>query len=434
MKLSKFTNIIEIENGIILHNAIYNSCVKVYAEKCINIIKKLELNGNMNLDSNVAFIKDLIDLKLIVANNYNEENILTYCSNTANRKNEFTLIVTKQCNFRCPYCYEDHTNDIMSWETYSNTLKFMESILNCSNSKYGVISFFGGEPLLEYKNIVKFMKEFKSMLSRINDGRTWTGHITTNAYLLELNIVKQLESVGVNSYQITVDGLKENHDKSRYLAEKVGSWDKIIHNLEQIKNSDLNISLQIRMNYTMQSLTQMDEYINFLIKNFNDDRFHFYFEAVKDYGVLSDNDGIEICRNESDIQEYVTNIAKNKGLKLSIMKTFSSPFGIECYASNPRSFVIDYDGSIEKCTILLNTDEKNIIGNVNNKNNFDIDIEKLSNWTSYNLKDMCKDCSAVGVCNGRKCPANYESTEIIDDNYCGLVKKIYKESVKLNYM
>jgi len=70
-------------------------------------------------------------------------------------------------------------------------------------------------------------------------------------------------------------------------------------------------------------------------------------QAVKDYGVLNDNDDIEICRNESDIEEYVTNIARSKGLRLSIMKTFCSPFGIECYASNPRSFVIDYDGSIQ---------------------------------------------------------------------------------------
>jgi len=386
MKLSKFTNVIEIENGVILHNAIYNSCVKVYSENCINIIKDLETNGDVNLDSNVPFIKDLMDLKLIVSNNYNEENVLTYYSNSAKRKNEFTLIVTKQCNFRCPYCYEDHTNDIMSWETYSNTLKFMESVLSVSDSKYGVISFFGGEPLLEYKNIIKFMKEFKSMLLKRNDDRIWTGHITTNAYLLELNMTKQLADVGINSYQITIDGLKENHDKSRYLVGKIGSWDKLIHNLEQIKNSDLNISLQIRMNYTVQSLKQMDEYTDFLIKNFNDKRFHFYFEAVKDYGVLNDNDDIEICRNESDIEEYVTNIARSKGLRLSIMKTFCSPFGIECYASNPRSFVIDYDGSIEKCTVLLNTDEKNIIGNVNNKNNYNLDIEKLSNWTSYNLK------------------------------------------------
>jgi uncharacterized protein len=433
MKLSKFTNIIKIEKGIIVHNAIYNSCIRVYSEECINLVENLKENSNVILDFNTPFVKDLVDLKLIVSNNHNEENILTYYSNISERKNDFTLVVTKQCNFRCPYCYEDHTNDVMTWETYNNSLKFMESTLRTSDSKRGVLSFFGGEPLLEYKNIIKFMKEFKNMLLQIDDKKTWTNHITTNAYLLDLDMAKQLAEVGINSYQITIDGLKENHDKSRYLVGKYGTWDKIINNLKEIKNSSLNAFIQIRMNYTKESLKSMDEYMSFLKNNFDDPRFHFYFEAVKDFGVLKETDDIEVCKNESEYEEYVVGLAKDRGLKLAIAKNQCYAFNLECYAANYKSFVIDYDGSIEKCTVLLNNNERNILGNVNNVDNYNFNIEKLANWTSYKLKEECLDCSVVAICNGRKCPSSYMSMEKIDVSYCDIIKKLYEESVKLNY-
>ena len=58
-------------------------------------------------------------------------------------------------------------------------------------------------------------------------GVRYQANIITNGYLLNKEIVKELEDIHVKHIQVTIDGPKDIHDKRRFLKGKQGTFDKI---------------------------------------------------------------------------------------------------------------------------------------------------------------------------------------------------------------
>lgn len=147
------------------------------------------------------------------------------------------LQVTQKCNFRCKYChfanddvgYHNHNSLSMSWEIAKKAIDFFASRTRDTMSIN--ISFYGGEPLLEYELIKKCIEYCNSMF----EGKTLSYSLTTNAGLLSVRFVQYLIDNNV-SIIISLDGPKEIHDKNRKLAsDGSGTFDKIYENLNKIK-------------------------------------------------------------------------------------------------------------------------------------------------------------------------------------------------------
>ena len=87
-----------------------------------------------------------------------------------------SLILTRQCNLRCRYCFETHENDRMTRET---ALAAMDMLVRSGDKRCGV-SFFGGEPLLQKSLIyecVAYAGQFPDIRFSFN--------MTTNGLLLD---------------------------------------------------------------------------------------------------------------------------------------------------------------------------------------------------------------------------------------------------------
>lgn len=87
-----------------------------------------------------------------------------------------TLILTKQCNLRCLYCFETHENRSMSEEI---ALRAVDFVAKHSGTHCG-ISFFGGEPLLRRDFIEKCVAHAKTY-----PNKTFQYNMTTNGLLLD---------------------------------------------------------------------------------------------------------------------------------------------------------------------------------------------------------------------------------------------------------
>lgn len=87
-----------------------------------------------------------------------------------------TLMLTKQCNLRCRYCFETHENRSMSEEI---ALKAVDFVAAHSATHCG-ISFFGGEPLLRKDLIEKCVARAKTY-----PDKTFRYNMTTNGMLLD---------------------------------------------------------------------------------------------------------------------------------------------------------------------------------------------------------------------------------------------------------
>jgi len=155
-----------------------------------------------------------------------------------NKIEGITLQITQNCNFLCDYCpYSQgkeslgrkHTDKSMSFETAKKGIEFLLERSRDSGSIH--VSFYGGEPLLEFdmiKEIVPYAKQkFIGKHLRLN--------MTTNASLLTASILNYLVENEIN-IMISLDGPKEIHDKNRKFAiNGHGTFDIIMERLNLIK-------------------------------------------------------------------------------------------------------------------------------------------------------------------------------------------------------
>ena len=55
------------------------------------------------------------------------------------------MIPTRNCNFRCPYCYEEHVNKNMDDQTYEKALNFLSKAIEEKKCENVGVSWFGGD-------------------------------------------------------------------------------------------------------------------------------------------------------------------------------------------------------------------------------------------------------------------------------------------------
>lgn len=433
MKVSKFVNMLE-ENGVLVaHSSLYNVAIRVSGETA-DIVRNILTTGDIEGYEDSDLVQDMIKHGFLVENGSDEDATANYLINCADNVLGLTMIVTRQCNFRCPYCYEEHENKVMEKKTYDDTLKFIKDYMYARPQRRISISFFGGEPLLEIDNIVPFMRALREECAdELAGGKIEIhGGATTNGYFLTPENLKALNEVGVDSFQITVDGLEKDHDKTRVLKSGGGTWRRIMDNLLAAKATDLNFEIRIRTNYSEGMLSSMGDYFKFLEENFADDpRFRVYFEAVKNLGVSGETNTDflqnDLCENESESTANLLAMLNKYNLKHTLFNGTTSVGGMRCYAAKENNFTIDYNGDILKCTVQLDNPH-NVVGNVADEEQR-IVPEKFAKWASYIPSEKCRNCSVYPVCCGKKCPINYDK-----GGNCRIVRGLYTEMLRYTYL
>ena len=420
-KMSRFTNIIEKGEDYVLHNTISGSLMRVYDGEHKKIIDNLKEKEMFDLDeekeiSDPEFIDVLKDNNMIVI--YAEDEMATLNQLFYDYENdgsmEITLIVTRLCNFKCPYCYEESENKKLTKDIYDNVIDYIINKIENNGINRVHVSFFGGEPTLEAKNIIQFMKNLNKRNSELSKPANINGGITTNGYLLTKDMVDDFLKCKISFYQITIDGFPETHNKSRILADGSGTWDRIIENVKYFKTKEENFTVTLRGNVTPSMYEKMDEWLDFINDNFGDDkRFNVHFETAKDLGVMKDS-SIDLCTDENKIVTSIINKVIEKKINMDLSHMDLSRFSMVCYAAKKNSMVVDWDGTIKRCTSTVLDHPLNCCGNI--KDEISIDDYKLSAaWTSYELLDKCIKCKMLPICYGKRCPASECSPSSCDN-------------------
>src|SRR3990167_3063672 len=152
---------------------------------------------------------------------------------------ELILFPTEQCNFRCTYCYEDFSIGRMRTQVIEGVKNLIRQ--RAEDLEILKISWFGGEPLAA-KDIVYNISEYAKNIC-VQRSIKFISGMTTNGFLLKENTLTKLFNSGVTSYQISLDGPREVHNKTRLRINKSGSFDEIWANLVMIKNTSLPVSV-----------------------------------------------------------------------------------------------------------------------------------------------------------------------------------------------
>ena len=218
-----------------------------------------------------------------------------------------TILPTGKCNFKCPYCFESDKSfcrTAMTMEKQNTLLKFVQKVI--PKHKSLTIGWFGGEPLLE-PQIIKYLSE---NLIRMCNARflPYSSEITTNGFFLDEKTFDMLYKLKIYSYQITIDGVKEHHDKYRIARNGKGTYDIIMSNLLRIKNSrHYKFALiLLRVNVLKDSFERFDEFIYYISTTFGDDpRFKITFMPVADFSGGNNNVETEKVTAEEIHEKYL---------------------------------------------------------------------------------------------------------------------------------
>lgn len=421
MKISRFTNVIK-SDSYLLHNTLYNTVMKVNSDELKKYTDEILQKDNFVLDYNVPFQRTLQSLKMVVDDNIDEITFLNsnYFWFEHNSELSVMLIVTRKCNFRCSYCYEEYSNKDMSQNVFNDVTSFIIDQIKIHNYKNVYISFFGGEPTLMAKEINKFMSGLLSENRKLERPANIRAVMTTNGYLLSPKIIEEFISNKIVRFQITVDGMENEHNRSRYLTDKRGTWKTIINNLKYFNEiNNREVSVLIRTNITPEIYENIDEWLEFLNDNFNNSQiFRMHFEAAKNYGKMNDY-SFKLCDNETEIILEIIDRAKKWRLPLELIGFRTIPFSLICYAARYFHYIIDYDGHVKKCTSSSLDEPYNTIG-ILKDGKMNIDAAKSALWTSYSLSEKCLACKILPICYGRKCPVSrdhYENCEFLVKSY-----------------
>lgn len=402
-KASRYNVFINRLNSVVVYNTLWNTFLITNKHYALLLQKGICDSSSY---ANEKLFNFILEKKMIIDEDLDELEVVRKTLQTTNNPSSyFELIInpTLACNFKCWYCYESH-QDTSSIDNsgIDSIVLFVSDLLSSTEVKKIVLKFFGGEPLLAYKTVMKpILKRVQELTDKY--GVELVSGVTTNGYFLSRERLEFLHSHCVQSLQITLDGNREQHNKVRFTSSKLGSYDRIVQNIHDALSIGLFVSLRLNISQD----TELD--VPKLLKDFSHldkackSRLMFSVHKVwqEDFSVYQ------------TVEDIVTEI-RSFGYKCA--SYFSDPSSIwnTCYADKPNHLTINPKGKIYKCTA-CDFSEEHVEGVLSSdgKITWYSLHEKRLQVSPLNIK-ACRDCSILPICIGGCSQKLIESQNLID--------------------
>ncbi len=414
MKLSQFNNHIPLSNNKTLGYNSFQRRFIVLPEKVASIIKEssstLESEEIINGISHETFQK-LKESGFIISSETDELSILDKELETLNScesNAELHINPTLDCNFRCWYCYEEHmAGSKMSDDVLGAVKNYLNKTIT-QPLRHFRLSFFGGEPLLEFDSVCKPLIEEAAGLCN-ERGVSFHVSFTTNSYMLTKDMADYLSRFSCGM-QITLDGHRKFHDKVRFAPGGIGSYDRIISNVTMLANAGVNIVL--RVNYTLGNLDSVSEIISDL-KAQNIVRPHYImvdFQRVWQDRHKGGDEKIKLL-----IREYGRQL-KEIGIGYSL-PDLHNPRATSCYGDKKNYICVNYNGDFYKCTARDFKPERRA-GHLAADGTLVWEPGRKEAWEKAKFsREVCRNCRIAPICLGGCRQRGLESQ---DDDKCPL--------------
>ena len=294
------------------------------------------------------------------------------------------IFLTNDCNLACPYCFEKDSllNKPANYMEKETCIKTVEWILRKASEKKVKkiqITMTGGEPLINKEAIRTLTEGFSNNEFEVNF------NMITNGVLLDYETIKELKTMGITSYQITLDGPAKIHDSRRIYKDGRGTFNIIVNNVMKTLRSDDEIQFTIRINVDEGNCKHIGSLLS-LLKRVNLNRYTAL--CISDTLMTDGTDtGNMLKENIRIIREAVEH-----GFKIAYGEINN------CWMMSEFWYMVNVDGKLYKCPSLVG-DEKYSVGSVTESklNQEYIRQIGLEPWES------CINCELAGVCCGG-CP------------------------------
>lgn len=327
----------------------------------------------------------------------------------------FIICTTYSCNLGCTYCFEPEevkeSGIILTQEDVDSIFEGIRRIIHERGFEKAFVLLYGGEPFLEStKAIVEYI------LKKAKENDYLIRAITNGTNLYRFKDILQEYTDRIDGFQITLDGVKEKHNKSRKYKSGKGTFEDIVKNIDLCM--DLKIPVALRVNTGKNNVNNILELIHFIKeKKWNlADKFTCQFAPVTDHfctNQLADwmpehlllKEIYEQLDREPDIIKDVniqfgSDIVKRTSLLKSILtgKKNQVNSALPCSAATRNYFIFGADGFIYACPETVGMIDYSI-GSY--KPYFAIEKEKERIWErDVSNIEKCSECNLAGVCGG----------------------------------
>ena len=324
-----------------------------------------------------------------------------------------TIAPTLDCNFACPYCYENRRKGKMSQEVQEAVIEFIEDTISKGTRKLD-ISWYGGEPLL-YPEIVESMSRKINAIAQETDC-TVSMHMVTNGYLLTDKLVEMLDEVGVTRIQITLDGSREYHDVRRPLRNGAGTFDKIMENLKLFADSPIEV--MVRMNVDNQN--QKDFMVlKKMILALDNPNVKLYTSPVEDINKDTVNHVSDFMTTE-EFDNFTLKACEDGGLSEEDFSVMDDRFCF-CTAETENCYVVDDRGDVYKCWDEVGRLEHRCFNMLDPESTNYMVISKYLAWDPFE-NDKCSSCVYLPLCFGG---CKFQRTNL-NKSVCGFNEDVLK--------
>lgn len=385
-KLSQFVVKVKHRNGFLLFNSLNKGLVFLAADEMKEI--DVALTGQAK---KTFLYNSLNKMEFIVDNEVKEFSILEekyWDFRNSEKLIKIVIAPTLKCNLDCSYCFErEFVKNNMSKETMHNVLKKIKHKIMDKKTESVFLTWYGGEPLLNWEAIVHITKGIKEFC---DDSRILFGsNMITNGVKFTENKAKILSNLNCNSVQFTFDGDKNEHDKRRKNRAGEGTFDIIVNSILIAEFHGINVN--IRVNIDRDNLYSITSLIDRLAE-LPVEKINLFFAPIEDIASYKSNKNIcvkEFSYIQSSLIEYAVNVGFIKCAELPIVK-----FGF-CEGVSRNNILISPSGDNFYCW-------ENV--DISNKNKSEVSTIKEFYHNTYSFsKEECRTCSIFPLCLGG-CP------------------------------
>ncbi len=435
MRVSTYEIILPLEENSLLINGLYSAFDIVSKEDAEKITtgnfsdlpaelrERLLLRGHITDRNETAEVADMKLLSRIHKMTFGRISV------------GLVIMPTYDCNFRCPYCYEQHRlSRGQNWLSYTMTDEMIDAVFSALKNykERGFVvndcTFYGGEPFLE-----KNLPVVRKIAERCRELDV-KSKVITNGYDLE-SYLDLLTEFNFERLQITIDGVGKINDRRRIHKDGVGTYERILKNINLALERGIKIAL--RVNVGRENFHGIKDLIDDLkTRGFLDkENFIYYFKAtsddrnpknnVTDFEIVRELEKIGLTPQKISIAHVEYGINYNKLNTLFKKETYGTFSPAYC-GSEEGMLVVDPFGKLYTCWDYVGKDDKAIGFVDKSAKRFVLNFESAK-WRTrtVDLMEKCVKCPYCFICRGGcAARAEFEHGNWFRE-YCGESKEIF---------
>ncbi len=351
---------------------------------------------------------ELVDIELIVPADEDELKTILHRNDAAAIDDDSLYLViqpTASCQLGCHYCGQEHTNKLLSDEEQQLFIKRTRTKLSEKKFRNLSIAWFGAEPLVGISVMRTLTPELQALATSF--GCQYQAKIITNGLALTDKIATEIvNELGVNSIEITLDGVAEFHDNRRMQKNGKPTFDKIFVNLISLANrQDLDVEIIIRCNVDRQNYESVSPLLLMLASFGLQERINFYIAPIHSWGNDAHTRSLEAEEFAAWEIRWLSEMVE-LGFKPAFIPSRKP---VVCMAVKRSAELVDAYGSIFNCSEVsyvptYGKDNEYAIAHLSGKQTLG-KRERLGNFNEQisQGKYPCSDCRMLPVCGGA-CP------------------------------